>query len=262
MGFDYIVCDSPAGIETRRADGDVLRRRGDGRDQPRGLLGARLRPHPRPARRQDQPRRAGGAPIKEHLLLTRYTPADGQARRDAERRRRPGDPGHPAARRDPGVEGRAAVVQQGRAGHPRRDDRRRAGLPGRRLPLPRRGAASTASSRRRSAASSAACSANRTGGHSCRFFDYFRRAPKTASTRQGPAVDHRGARARRHPHGCADYLPQLQQELLAVIARYEKIDLSNVTVNLDRHEGGEVLELNITLPESEPAPPPARARAP
>ena len=47
----------------------------------------------------------------------------------------------------------------------------------------------------------------------------------------------------------ADYLPQLQQELLAVIARYEKIDLSNVTVNLDRHGGGEVLELNITLPE-------------
>ena len=36
------------------------------------------------------------------------------------------------------------------------------------------------------------------------------------------------------PGGGADYLPQLQQELLAVIARYEKIDLPNVTVNLDR----------------------------
>ena len=52
----------------------------------------------------------------------------------------------------------------------------------------------------------------------------------------------------------ADYLPQLQQELLAVIARYEKIDLSNVTVNLDRHGGSEVLELNITLPEAKPRP--------
>jgi cell division topological specificity factor len=41
--------------------------------------------------------------------------------------------------------------------------------------------------------------------------------------------------------GAVDYLPQLQQELLAVIARYEKIDLSNVTVNLDRHGGSEVL---------------------
>jgi len=51
--------------------------------------------------------------------------------------------------------------------------------------------------------------------------------------------------------GAADYLPQLQQELLAVIARYEKIDLSNVTVSLDRHGGSEVLELNITLPEGQ-----------
>ena len=33
----------------RRADGDALRRRGAGRDQSRGLLGARLRPHPRHA---------------------------------------------------------------------------------------------------------------------------------------------------------------------------------------------------------------------
>ena len=49
----------------------------------------------------------------------------------------------------------------------------------------------------------------------------------------------------------ADYLPQLQQELLAVIARYETIDLSNVTVSLDRHGGSEVLELNITLPEGQ-----------
>ena len=57
--------------------------------------------------------------------------------------------------------------------------------------------------------------------------------PEVGVARQGSAVDHRGARARRHPQGAPDYLPQLQQELLAVIARYEKIDLSNVTVNLD-----------------------------
>ena len=34
----------------RRADGDALRRRGPGRHQPRGLVGARLGPHPRHAR--------------------------------------------------------------------------------------------------------------------------------------------------------------------------------------------------------------------
>jgi cell division topological specificity factor len=87
------------------------------------------------------------------------------------------------------------------------------------------------------------------------FFDYFRKAPKSASLAKDRlsiivARERAGTRT-----GGADYLPQLQQELLAVIARYEKIDLSNVTVNLDRHGGTEVLELNITLPEAQPAPP-------
>ena len=84
-----------------------------------------------------------------------------------------------------------------------------------------------------------------------RFFDYFRRASQTASL----AKDRLSIIVARERTGAtrvaADYLPQLQQELLAVIARYETIDLSNVTVNLDRHGGGEVLELNITLPEGQ-----------
>ena len=46
-------------------------------------------------------------------------------------------------------------------------------------------------------------------------------------------------------------LPKLQQELLAVIAKYEKLDLDQVTVSIDRRENGEVLELNIVLPEPE-----------
>src|SRR5262245_19249374 len=91
------------------------------------------------------------------------------------------------------------------------------------------------------------------------FFDYFRRAPKSATL----AKDRLSiivARERAGTRAGADYLPQLQQELLAVIARYEKIDLANVTVNLDRHGGSEVLELNITLPESQPAAPPSSPR--
>jgi cell division topological specificity factor len=86
------------------------------------------------------------------------------------------------------------------------------------------------------------------------FFDYFRKRPKSASL----AKDRLSiivARERAGTRVGADYLPQLQQELLAVIARYEKIDLSNVTVSLDRHGGSEVLELNITLPE--PGAPPS-----
>lgn len=86
------------------------------------------------------------------------------------------------------------------------------------------------------------------------FLDYFRRQPKTASV----AKDRLSIIVARERAGGtrigADYLPQLQQELLAVIARYEKIDLSNVTVNLDRSHGGEILELNIVLPEGPSAP--------
>ena len=83
------------------------------------------------------------------------------------------------------------------------------------------------------------------------FFDYFRKRPQTASL----AKDRLSIIVARDRAGGsrvgADYLPQLQQELLAVIARYETIDLSNVTVSLDRHGGSEVLELNITLPEGQ-----------
>ena len=47
-------------------------------------------------------------------------------------------------------------------------------------------------------------------------------------------------------------MPQLQQELLAVLARYEKIDLQHVSVSLDKTDGHEILELNIVLPEDLP----------
>jgi cell division topological specificity factor len=50
------------------------------------------------------------------------------------------------------------------------------------------------------------------------------------------------------------YLPQLQQELLQVIAKYEKLDLDKVSVNIDKHGDSEVLELSILLPEGEQRP--------
>ncbi len=81
-----------------------------------------------------------------------------------------------------------------------------------------------------------------------RFLDYFRKAPKSATL----AKDRLSiivARERTGGRGAPDYLPQLQQELLAVIARYEKIDLSHVTVNVDKSGDCEVLELNIVLPD-------------
>jgi cell division topological specificity factor len=82
------------------------------------------------------------------------------------------------------------------------------------------------------------------------FLNYFRRAPKSATL----AKDRLSiivARERASTRGGPDYLPKLQQELLAVIARYEKIDLSHVTVSLDQSGGCEVLELNIVLPDGQ-----------
>jgi cell division topological specificity factor len=83
-----------------------------------------------------------------------------------------------------------------------------------------------------------------------KFLEYFRKSPKSASLAKDRlsiivAREHTGTR--RSP----DYLPQLQQELLAVIARYEKIDLSNVTVNVERNGDCEVLELNVVLPSGD-----------
>lgn len=45
------------------------------------------------------------------------------------------------------------------------------------------------------------------------------------------------------------YLPQLQRELLEVLAKYEKLDLEMVSVALDKKGDAEVLEINIVLPE-------------
>ncbi len=46
-----------------------------------------------------------------------------------------------------------------------------------------------------------------------------------------------------------DYLPALQDELLAVIQKYVEVDRDAVRVELDREGDCEVLELNVTLPE-------------
>jgi len=46
------------------------------------------------------------------------------------------------------------------------------------------------------------------------------------------------------------YLPQLQKELLAVIRKYVTVDRDAISVNLERIENQEILELNIVLPEN------------
>lgn len=78
------------------------------------------------------------------------------------------------------------------------------------------------------------------------FLDYFKRAPKSASIAKD-RLQIVIARERSVTKDAPDYLPKLQQELLQVIAKYELIDLGQVTVNVDRSGGVDVLELNVVL---------------
>ncbi|CAD5374272.1 cell division topological specificity factor [Rubrivivax sp. A210] len=47
----------------------------------------------------------------------------------------------------------------------------------------------------------------------------------------------------------ADYLPQMQQELMAVISKYVKVSLADVKVSVEKQDNFEVLEVKIELPD-------------
>lgn len=48
----------------------------------------------------------------------------------------------------------------------------------------------------------------------------------------------------------ASYLPELQRELMAVIAKYVSIDPNDIKVQMERQGDLEVLEVKIELPDS------------
>lgn len=85
------------------------------------------------------------------------------------------------------------------------------------------------------------------------FLDYFKRSQKSAAVAKD-RLQIVIARERTVTRGVPDYLPQLQQELLQVIAKYELIDLGQVTVSVDKSGGCEVLELNVVLAPAKPKP--------
>ncbi|MDQ5921605.1 MAG: cell division topological specificity factor [Pseudomonadota bacterium] len=45
------------------------------------------------------------------------------------------------------------------------------------------------------------------------------------------------------------WLPDLQQELLTVVAKYIKINTDDLKVTLEKRDNLELLEINVTLPE-------------
>lgn len=46
-----------------------------------------------------------------------------------------------------------------------------------------------------------------------------------------------------------EWLSRLQQELVDVIAKYVKIDKEDLTVNLEKRDNLELLEINVTMPD-------------
>lgn len=78
-------------------------------------------------------------------------------------------------------------------------------------------------------------------------FSYLRKKTSTASVakeRLQIIISHE-----RSQRNTPDYLPQLQEEILAVIAKYVPINKDQVTVNLERLGDNAVLELNVTMPD-------------
>lgn len=78
-------------------------------------------------------------------------------------------------------------------------------------------------------------------------FSYLRKRSNTASIakeRLQIIISHE-----RSQRNTPDYLPKLQEEILAVIAKYVRINKDQVSVNLERLGDSAVLELNVTMPD-------------
>lgn len=80
------------------------------------------------------------------------------------------------------------------------------------------------------------------------FLDYFRssRKPSASIAKERLQIVVAHERARRN---APDYLPLLQQDILAAIRKYVPIDDDCVSLQVDREGDMEVLELNVTLGE-------------
>ena len=78
-------------------------------------------------------------------------------------------------------------------------------------------------------------------------FNYLKKRNATASVakeRLQIIISHE-----RSQRSTPDYIPQLQEEILAVIAKYVPIQKNKVSVNVERIGNGSVLELNVTMPD-------------
>ncbi len=78
-------------------------------------------------------------------------------------------------------------------------------------------------------------------------FNYLKKRNATASVakeRLQIIISHE-----RSQRNTPDYLPKLQEEILAVLAKYVPINKQRVSVNVERIGNGSILELNVTMPD-------------
>ncbi len=55
----------------------------------------------------------------------------------------------------------------------------------------------------------------------------------------------------RTGRGTPEYLPQLKEEILRVIAKYVAVDGEKIAMSLEKHDDYDLLELNIMLPDKQ-----------
>ncbi len=79
------------------------------------------------------------------------------------------------------------------------------------------------------------------------FLDYFlgsrRKSASVAKDRLKLILAH------ERSDGTPDFLPALQEELLAVIGKYIPVEKDQISVNMERRGDFEVLELNVLFPD-------------
>lgn len=78
--------------------------------------------------------------------------------------------------------------------------------------------------------------------------DYFQKTKKTTASLAKERLQIIVAHERQSRSG-PDYLPELKQDILAVIAKYVTVSEDQVTVEFDKNDDMAVLELNVTLPD-------------
>lgn len=79
-------------------------------------------------------------------------------------------------------------------------------------------------------------------------FDYFRNDSKATASIAKERLQIIVAHERNKRHQ-PDFLPQMQREILAVIAKYIAVDNDMIQVKIDKSDDCSILELNVTLPE-------------